>query len=205
MSIRGELSPFTEPLVLEKNLSFLKSYEQTTTGFLANLEYELRFPRHSVWLGPADGQYQSDAVSFILPRIAASTSRKFVHTIALLCGATGLISVWFIHDKYMLLLTMVGVGIAWASILSMPYAMLSGALPPERMGVYMGIFNFFIVLPEIIAALTFKPIVKYVFNNSEVAVVVMGGVLLAIAALLTQFVRDVGYEKTIREVAPVTV
>ncbi len=134
-------------------------------------------------------------VSFMLPWLAARTSRKFVHTMSLLCGAIGLMSVWFIHDKYVLLLSMVGVGIAWASILSMPYAMLSGSLPPDRMGVYMGIFNFFIVIPEITAALTFKPIVKYIFNNSEVAVVVMGGAFLAIAALLTQFVRDVGYEK----------
>ena len=131
-------------------------------------------------------------VSFALPPLAKRTSRKMVHTLCLLCGAAGLISVWFIQDKNMLLLTMVGVGVAWASILSMPYAMLSGSLPPERMGVYMGIFNFFIVIPEIAAALTFRPIVKHLFNNSEVGVVVMGGVFLALAAVLTQFVRDVG-------------
>jgi maltose/moltooligosaccharide transporter len=140
-------------------------------------------------------------VSFALPGIAARTSRKFVHTASLLCGAAGLMSVWFIHDKYLLLLTMVGVGIAWASILSMPYAILSGSLPAERMGVYMGIFNFFIVLPEIAAALIFKPIVKYVFNNSEVAVVVMGGMFLAIAALLTQFVRDETFERAGEKIA----
>jgi maltose/moltooligosaccharide transporter len=141
-------------------------------------------------------------VSFMLPGLAARTSRKFVHMVALLCGALGLVSVWFIHDKYILLLTMVGVGIAWASILSMPYAILSGALPPERMGLYMGIFNFFIVIPEIAAALTFKPIVRHIFNNSEAAVVVMGGVFLAIAALLTHFVNDVGSEQDLREMAP---
>lgn len=144
------------------------------------------------------------AVSFALPGLAARTSRKFVHTFALLCGAAGLMSVWLIHDKNILLLTMVGVGIAWASILSMPYAILSGALPPERMGLYMGIFNFFIVIPEITAALTFKPIVKYLFNNSEVSVVVMGGAFLALAALLTQFVKDVGDERITSEMAPAT-
>jgi maltose/moltooligosaccharide transporter len=143
------------------------------------------------------------AVSFALPPLARATSRKFVHTLALLCGAVGLVSVYFIHDKNLLLLSMVGVGIAWASILSMPYAILSGSLPPARMGVYMGIFNFFIVLPEIAAALTFRPIVKYVFGNSEVAVVVMGGVFLAIAALLVQLVRDVGEEAVERRQPPV--
>jgi len=111
-----------------------------------------------------------------------------------LVGAAGLVSVWFIRDQNLLLRTMVGVGIAWASILSMPYAILSGALPPQRLGVYMGIFNFFIVIPEITAALTFRPLVKHVFHNNEAAVVVRGGVLLAVAALLVQPVRDVGAE-----------
>ena len=87
---------------------------------------------------------------------------------------------------------MVGVGVAWASILSMPYAILSGALPPERMGVYMGVFNFFIVIPEITAALTFQPLVKYVFNNNPLYVVMLGGVCLLLAAALTVLiVRDV--------------
>jgi maltose/moltooligosaccharide transporter len=74
-------------------------------------------------------------VALALPRLAAATSRKTVHAGALICGALGLLSVYFIHDKYLLLLSMVGVGIAWASILSMPYAILSTALPAERMGV----------------------------------------------------------------------
>jgi maltose/moltooligosaccharide transporter len=87
---------------------------------------------------------------------------------------------------------MVGVGIAWASILSMPYAMLSTALPPARMGVYMGVFNFFIVIPEITAALTFQPLVKHVFNNNPLYVVMLGGVCLLVAAALTVLlVREV--------------
>ncbi|HEV7588701.1 MAG TPA: MFS transporter, partial [Longimicrobium sp.] len=84
------------------------------------------------------------AVAFVLPKLAAATSRKKTHAFALVCGAIGLLSVPLIHDRYLLLLTMVGVGIAWASILSMPYAILSRALPAARMGVYMGVFNFFI-------------------------------------------------------------
>src|SRR5258708_38860791 len=83
-------------------------------------------------------------VALALPKIAAATSRKFVHSAALVCGGIGLLSVYAIHDRHMLILSMIGVGIAWASILSMPYAILSTALPPQRMGVYMGVFNFFI-------------------------------------------------------------
>jgi maltose/moltooligosaccharide transporter len=135
-------------------------------------------------------------VALALPKLAAATSRKTVHAAALLCGALGLLSVYVIHDRYLLLLSMVGVGIAWASILSMPYAILSTALPPNRMGVYMGVFNFFIVIPEIIAALAFGPLIRVVFGegnpNASLYVVLCGGVFLIVAAVCVAFVRDVG-------------
>lgn len=130
------------------------------------------------------------AVAFVLPKLASLTSRKFVHASALVCGGVGLLSTYLIHDKNVLLLTMVGIGIAWASILSMPYAILSGSLPPARMGVYMGIFNFFIVIPEIIASLTFQPLVKHVFQNNPLYVVMLGGASMLVAALLVTRVRD---------------
>ena len=135
------------------------------------------------------------AVAFLLPPLARATSRKIVHAIALVCGAVGLMSVYFIQDKSILLLTMIGVGIAWASILSMPYAILSGALPAARMGVYMGIFNFFIVIPEIIASFLFGPVIRIVFGRdnpkSALYVVMAGGFFLGLAALSVLLVRDV--------------
>ena len=134
------------------------------------------------------------AVAFALPKVAAATSRKTVHAGALLCGSLGLLSVWVIREPWLLVLSMCGVGIAWASILSMPYAILSGSLPPARMGVYMGVFNFFIVLPEILQALTFGPLIRTVFGegnpNAPVYVVLIGGVCLALAALLVSRVDD---------------
>ena len=135
-------------------------------------------------------------VALGLPALAARTSRKIVHAGALLCGAAGLLSMYLIRDQYLLLLIMVGVGIAWASILSMPYAILSGALPARRMGVYMGVFNFFIVIPEIIAALAFGRVIRLAFGqdnpNASLYMVMMGGVFLAIAAACVTDVRDVG-------------
>jgi len=135
-------------------------------------------------------------VALALPRLAAATSRKTVHAASLVCGAAGLLSVYFIHDKYLLLLTMVGVGVAWASILSMPYAILSTALPAHRMGVYMGVFNFFIVIPEIVAALGFGPLIRLVFGetdpNAPLYVVMLGGACLLTAAVCVAFVQDVG-------------
>jgi maltose/moltooligosaccharide transporter len=133
-------------------------------------------------------------VALVLPKVAAATSRKTTHALALVCGAIGLLSVYLIHDRYLLLLTMVGVGIAWASILSMPYAILSSALPPARMGVYMGVFNFFIVMPEIIASLFFGPLTRTLFGqdnpNTPLYTVMLGGVCMLVAAALVARVHD---------------
>lgn len=129
-------------------------------------------------------------VAFALPAAARATSRKTVHATALLFGAAGLIATGFIHDPTLWKLTMVGVGVAWASILSIPYAMLAGALPAARIGVYMGIFNFFIVIPEILASLTLQPIVRQLFDNDPVKVVMLGGASMLMAALATLFVSD---------------
>ncbi len=136
------------------------------------------------------------AVAFLLPKLAAAISRKTVHAVCLICGALGLLSVYVINSPWLLVLSMIGVGIAWASILSMPYAILSGALPAARMGVYMGVFNFFIVIPEITQALTFGPLIRGIFGannpNSPLYVVLVGGCFMLLAALLVTRVRDVG-------------
>ena len=129
------------------------------------------------------------AVAFVLPVIARATSRKITHCLALCCGAAGLLSTGLIHDAGLWKLTMIGVGIAWASILSMPYAMLTSAIPAARMGVYMGIFNFFIVIPEILASLSLEPVIKHLFKNNPVQVVMLGGACMLVAAVLTLRVK----------------
>ncbi len=152
------------------------------------------FDRGTEWAGWCFAIYSVVCflVAFVLPKVAALTSRKKVHGLALTLGGLSLISVYFIHDQYTLQYTMIGVGIAWASVLSMPYAILAGAVPANRTGIYMGVFNFFIVIPEIIASVGFKELVKNVFHNQPVFVVVMGGVSLLIAALLVLRVQDDG-------------
>ena len=128
--------------------------------------------------------------SFVMPSIAKAIGRKNAHSLALLCGAAGLLSVAVIHDKYLLLLSMVGVGIAWASTLAMPYSILAASLPPERTGVYMGIFNFFIVTPEIIASLAFGWVMLHWLHNNRLYAVIAGGGFMIVAALLMQRVHD---------------
>lgn len=125
--------------------------------------------------------------AFVLPAIADKLGRKLTHTLCLLCGALGLISVSWVHDKNMLFVSMIGIGIAWTSILSMPYAMLSGCLPKDKVGIYMGVFNFFIVLPEIVASLGFGWLMKNVLHNDRLAAVEIGGALIIIAALICFF------------------
>ncbi len=122
-------------------------------------------------------------VAFLLAPLAARIGRRQVHALALVLGGLSLFATGFIHDRTLWQCTMIGVGIAWASILSMPYAMLSSALPAARMGVYMGIFNFFIVLPEILASLTLEPVVKQVFHNDPVKVVMLGGASMLVASV----------------------
>ena len=139
--------------------------------------------------------------SFAVPATAGRLGRKLTHGLCLAIGAIGLISVALIGNKYGLLLSMVGVGIAWASILSMPYSILAGALPSGKTGIYMGIFNFFIVIPEILAALVFgkvmetilteqSALVRLIGGDNRLTAVVLGGVSLAVAAALCAFVTE---------------
>ena len=125
--------------------------------------------------------------AFILPWIADKLGRKLTHSLCLIAGALGLISVSWVENKYFLFGSMTGIGIAWASILSMPYAMLSGVLPKEKVGLYVGIFNFFIVLPEIMASLGFGWLMRNVLGNDRLLAVELGGVLMVVAAAICYF------------------
>jgi len=150
------------------------------------------YQRGVEWAGLCFGAYSAVcfAFAFFLPPLARRRGLKRTHFICLLAGAAGLLSVAVIRNPNLLLLSMVGVGIAWASTLSMPYSMLAGSIPPSRTGVYMGIFNFFIVIPEIVAALGFGWVMSHLLNNNRMAAVVAGGVFLALAALLVTRVNE---------------
>jgi maltose/moltooligosaccharide transporter len=128
--------------------------------------------------------------AFILPLIAARTNRKITHLICLVIGGIGLISIYFITNPTYIIVSMGMVGIAWASILSMPYAMLSNALPANKMGYYMGVFNFFIVIPQIVAASILGFFTMKVFEANTLNTIVLGGVAMIIAGLLTLIVKD---------------
>jgi maltose/moltooligosaccharide transporter len=128
--------------------------------------------------------------AFIIPLIAYKTNRRITHMICLLIGGVGLISIYWLPDPKWLILSLGLVGIAWASILSMPYAILSGALPANKMGYYMGVFNFFIVIPQIVAATILGFFTMKVFNANTLSTLVLGGGSMILAGFLTLLVKD---------------
>lgn len=154
------------------------------------------FQKAGDWVGILFGVYNavSAVYAFFLPAIAKKIGRKRTHAFSLICGGLGLISIYFVPNENWLFLSMFGIGIAWASILAMPYAILAGSIPARKMGVYMGIFNFFIVLPQIINALIGGPIVKYLYGGNPIYALVISGVSLLIAAMLVVRVKDVDDE-----------
>jgi len=150
------------------------------------------FREAQTWTGIIFGVYNavSAIYALLLPRIAKFFGKKKTHAFSLIAGGLGLLSMYFADNKYELLLAMVGVGFAWASILSMPYAILAGKIPSGKMGVYMGIFNFFITIPQIINGIVGGPIVKYFYDNNAIYAIVLAGVFMLCAAVSVLYVSD---------------
>jgi len=144
------------------------------------------------WVGMCFAIYNGVAalVAFLLPVLAKRTSRKMTHLICLFLGGLGLISIFYIKNPDLLIIPMIGVGIAWASILSMPYAILTGSLPANKMGYYMGIFNFFIVIPQLVAASILGFLIGKFFGGDAVWAMVLGGVSMILGGVFTLFVDD---------------
>jgi maltose/moltooligosaccharide transporter len=150
------------------------------------------------WVGILFAVYNGFAalVAFLLPVLAKLTNRRITHSVSLIAGGLGLISIILFHTPGMLILSMLGIGLAWASILAMPYAILTGSLPSAKMGTYMGIFNFFIVIPQILAASILGFFVRDVFGGESIYALVTGGISMFIAAILILFVKDVDETKS---------
>ena len=151
------------------------------------------------WVGVIFGVYNgvSAVFAFFLPKIAAAVGRKKTHAISLILGGLGLVSIYFIQDKYWLLLSMIGIGIAWASILAMPYAILAGSIPAKKMGVYMGIFNFFITFPQIVNGIIGGPIVKHLYGGEAIWALVTAGIFMFLGAWSVMRVNDVDGDSAI--------
>jgi maltose/moltooligosaccharide transporter len=144
------------------------------------------------WVGVLQGFYNGFGAlfAFMLPILAKKISRPHTHMIALIAGGLGLISFYLFKNEYLLIISMAGIGFAWASILAMPYSMLTQELPANKMGVYMGIFNFFIVIPQLLAATLLGVLTKNLFGGEAIYTIVVGGISMIIAGLLTLRIKD---------------
>jgi maltose/moltooligosaccharide transporter len=178
-------------------LAFFAMWIYTTSGIALNTygttdTTSKTFQDAGDWVGVMFMVYNgvSALAAFLLPWIASRTSRRMTHMVCLVIGGVGLVSILFIKTPMLLLLPMVAVGLAWASTLTMPYAILAGALPSQKMGYYMGVFNFFVVIPQIVAAAILGFFLKNFFNNESIYALVIGGISMILAGFLNFIVKD---------------
>jgi maltose/moltooligosaccharide transporter len=178
-------------------LAFFSMWIYTTAGVAQHVYHTTdttsrNYQDAGDWVGIMFMVYNgiSAIVAFLLPLLADRIGRKFTHMLCLILGGIGLISMFFITDKNLLLFPMIGIGLAWASTLTMPYAILAGALPPNKMGFYMGVFNFFIVIPQILAAAILGFFIRTLFHEESIYALVVGGVSMVIAGFLNVIITD---------------
>jgi maltose/moltooligosaccharide transporter len=174
-----------------------------STPAIAHHVYGLSMDDHSSpmyqtagnWVGIIFGVYNgvSAIYAMFLPRIASKIGNKSTHAFSLVMGGLGLISIYFISNPDYLILSMVGVGMAWASILAMPYALLAGSIPVHKMGVYMGIFNFFITIPQIVNGIIGGPIVKHFYGGNAIYAIVMAGIFFILGAISVLLIKEKKY------------
>lgn len=144
------------------------------------------------WVGIVFGAYSLFAAlySIVMPWFAKKTSRKFVYAFSLICGGLGFVSMYLFQNPNLLILSMVGVGMSWAAILAMPYAILSSAVPAKKMGIYMGIFNFTIAGPQIVSGVFGGILIKYLFDQQAILMIVLAGISMILGAISVYFVKD---------------
>lgn len=152
----------------------------------------VKFADAGNWVGILFGIYNgvSAIYALLLPSIAKITSKKIAHAFSLTAGGIGLLSIYFISNPQYLIFSMIGIGLAWGSILSMPYAILSSSIPARKMGVYMGIFNFFITMPQIVNGFFGGMIVEKFYDGKAIYAIVMAGVFMLLGAISVLYIRN---------------
>jgi len=152
----------------------------------------VKFADAGNWVGVLFGIYNgvSAIYALFLPTIARITSRKITHAFSLIAGSVGLLSIFFVTNPNLLILSMVGIGLAWGSILAMPYAILCGSIPAKKMGVYIGIFNFFITFPQIVNGIFGGWIVQHMFGGQAIYAIVLAGIFMFCAAVSVLYVQS---------------
>ncbi len=157
----------------------------TSHHFLSDDPQSLAYNEGANWVSLLFAVYSGVSIlaAAIIPVLARAIGIKLTHQFNLLLGALGLASFAFIDDPQWLLLSMVGVGFAWASILSIPYAILSNSLPGHSLGIYMGVFNIFIVIPQLVAASILGLILSNLMQGNTMSMLILAACFWLVAAL----------------------
>lgn len=171
--------------------------DSINTVFSSNNKMELvrvqkQYNDGADWVGVLNSVYNGVAalIAFLLPVVARRLTRVKAHFICLVLGGLGFISIYFFETPKLLIISEIGIGIAWAGLLTFPYAILSSVVPQKKMGVYMGMFNYFVVIPQILAAAILGLLVRTAFNGNAIYALVLGGISMIIAGILMLFVKD---------------
>jgi len=192
----NEYRPNDNPVTISVNLA--NHYvDSTNKVFAANDKAELarvqkQYNDGADWVGVLNGVYNGVAalIAFLLPILAKRLTRVKTHVLCLFVGGLGYISMYIFKDPKLLIISMIGVGIAWSGLLTFPYAILSSIVPQKKMGVYMGMFNYFVVIPQILAAAILGLLVRTLFHGEAIYALVLGGIAMIIAGVLMYFVKD---------------
>jgi len=162
-----------------------------TTAAVAQVHFGSTDPRSDLynqganWVGVLFSYYNGFAAlaAIVIPQVVRQLGMRLSHLVNLWLGGLALLSFFVIHDYHWLILPMLGIGFAWASILSLPYALLSDSVPAHKMGLYMGIFNFFIVIPQLVAASVLGVLLKWLFNGAPIYALMIGGISFFVSGL----------------------
>jgi maltose/moltooligosaccharide transporter len=161
--------------------------------------HSIEYQNAGNWVGILFGVYNgvSAIIALLLPKVAKKIGRKRTHALALTIGGLSYISFYVVPNHYLLIIPMIGIGIAWGSILAMPYAMLANSIPPRQMGMFMGLFNMSITVPQIVNGIFGGLILQYIFHDDPQLTLIMAGIFMILGAVSTFFVRDILDKKTI--------
>jgi maltose/moltooligosaccharide transporter len=161
--------------------------------------HSIEYQNAGNWVGILFGVYNgvSAIIALLLPKVAKRIGRKRTHALALTIGGLSYISFYVVPNHYLLIIPMIGIGIAWGSILAMPYAMLANSIPPRQMGMFMGLFNMSITVPQIVNGIFGGLILQYIFHDDPQLTLIMAGIFMILGAVSTFFVRDILDKKTI--------
>ena len=149
------------------------------------------FQKGVIWVGIYFAFYSSLAacLAFGIPRLLKYITKELLHAYALLTGALGLLLIYFIRDQYLMFLSFIFIGIAWSSISNLTYRIVGDAAPENKEPMYFAVFNFSVVIPQVIAAFLLGYINEHYFQGKTINIILLGACSMLVAGLIMFFLK----------------